>query len=77
MTMLIVVGLVLYALLTPTDWTHCGGFVIIILICLAFFGIFASFAWNPIAYSAYCTIGAIFGGFMLVIDTQMIVGGGR
>ena len=76
-TMLIVVALVFYALITPTDFTYAGGFIITILVCFAFFGIFASFQWNPILYSLYCTFGAIFAGFMLVIDTQVIVGGGR
>ena len=41
------------------------------------FGIFAWVAWIPILHNLYCALGAVLFGIYLVIDTQLIVGGGR
>lgn len=76
-TIALVIGLTAYAFITRTDFTTWIGIMIVVLICFIFFGITCAVQWNPILYSLYCTLGAIIAGILLVIDTQMIVGGER
>jgi FtsH-binding integral membrane protein len=76
-TMALVAGLTVYAFVTKNDFTTWIGIVIVAVICLAFFGITCAVQWNPILYSLYCSLGAILAGILLIIDTQMIVGGER
>lgn len=76
-TMALVSGLTFYAFVTRTDFTTWIAVVIVVLICFIFFGITCAVSWNPILHSLYCTLGAILAGILLVIDTQMIVGGDR
>jgi FtsH-binding integral membrane protein len=76
-TIALVVGLTVYAFVTRTDFTTWIGIVIVVLIGFTFFGIACATRWNPILHSLYCTFGAILAGILLVIDTQMIVGGDR
>lgn len=40
-------------------------------------GIFAWIAWIPVLHTLYCALGAAVFGIYLVIDTQLIFGGGR
>jgi FtsH-binding integral membrane protein len=49
----------------------------LIVASLVMFGIFAWIAWIPVLHSFYCALGCIIFGIYLVIDTQLIVGGGR
>lgn len=76
-TIALVIALTVYAFITKTDFTTWIGIVIVIVICFAFFGITVALSWNPILYSLYCALGAIVAGILLIIDTQMIVGGER
>lgn len=76
-TMALVVGLTIYAFVARTDFTTWIGIVIVVLICFIFFGITCAVSWNPILHSLYCTLGAILAGILLIIDTQMIIGGER
>lgn len=76
-TIALVIGLTAYAFITRTDFTTWIGIIVVVLICFIFFGITCAVQWNPILYSLYCTFGAIIAGILLIIDTQMIVGGER
>lgn len=73
----IVVGLTLYAIFTRNDFTTGWGILIGIIAPFILFGIFAWIAWIPVLHSLYCALGAALFGVYLVIDTQLIVGGGR
>ena len=77
MTVAIVVGLTVYAIFTPTDFTIKWGIVIVILIAMLMLGIFSLFVWSPFLNNLYCALGVIVFGIYLVIDTQLIVGGRR
>ncbi len=73
----IVIALTLYALFTRSDFTTGWGILIAILAPFIMFGIFAWISWIPVLHSLYCALGAALFGIYLVIDTQLIVGGGR
>jgi protein lifeguard len=76
-TIALVAALTFYAFVARTDFTTWIGIVVVIFICFVFFGITCAVQWNPILYSLYCCLGAIIAGILLIIDTQMIVGGER
>ncbi len=71
------VALSLYAIFTRTDFTTILGMLIAIIAPLILFGIFAWISWIPVLHSLYCALGAALFGIYLVIDTQLIVDGGR
>jgi FtsH-binding integral membrane protein len=73
----IVVGLTVYAIFTPTDFTIKWGIVIVILVAMLMLGIFSIFIYSPFLTNLYCTLGVICFGIYLVIDTQLIIGGKR
>lgn len=77
MTLSIVVALTLYALFTRSDFTTGWGILVGIIAPLILFGIFAWISWIPVLHSLYCALGAALFGIYLVIDTQLIAGGGR
>ena len=76
-TMAIVIALTAYAFFTRTDFTTWVGIVIVVVVCFAFFGVSVAVRWNKTLNSLYCALGAIVAGILLIIDTQMIVGGER
>ena len=76
-TMAIVIALTAYAFFTRTDFTTWVGIVIVIVVCFSFFGVSVAVRWNKTLNSLYCALGAILVGILLIIDTQMIVGGER
>lgn len=71
----IVIGLTIYAIFTPKDFSIKRGIMLTILIALIMFGIFC--AWTPVLDNLYCCLGVIVFGIYLVIDTQLIIGGRR
>lgn len=73
----IVVALTLYALFTRSDFTTGWAILVGIIAPLIMFGIFAWISWIPVLHSLYCALGAALFGIYLVIDTQLIAGGGR
>ena len=75
MTAAIVVGLTIYAWTTKTDFTLCWGMAWVIGFALFFFMIFAIFTGNELVYKVYLLLGVIAGGFYILIDTQLIMGG--
>jgi FtsH-binding integral membrane protein len=76
-TMAILIALTAYAFFTRTDFTTWVGIVIVIVVCFSFFGVSVAVRWNKTLNSLYCALGAILAGILLIIDTQMIVGGER
>lgn len=76
-TIVLVAALTCYAFFTRTDFTTWIGIIVVVLICFIFFGITCAVKWNPILHSLYCCIGAIIAGILLIVDTQLIVGGDR
>jgi protein lifeguard len=76
MTAAVVVGLTLYAVFTPTDFTKCGGTMIVIGCAFMVFSLF-SFLFGPTMRLIYCVLGVIVFGMYLIFDTQYIVGGER
>jgi hypothetical protein len=73
----IVIALTLYAMFTRSDFTTGWGILFAFIAPFIMFGIFAWIAWIPVLHSLYCALGAAIFGIYLVIDTQLIVGGGR
>ena len=76
MTAAVVVGLTLYAVFTPTDFTKCGGTMTVIGCAFMVFSLF-SFLFGPTMRLIYCVLGVIVFGMYLIFDTQYIVGGER
>lgn len=64
-------------MLTRDDFATGWGILIGIIAPFILFGIFAWIAWIPILHNLYCALGAALFAIYLVIDTQLIVGGGR
>jgi len=71
----ITVGLTLFAMQTKYDFTMMGGMLLVFLIVLIFFGIFAIIFRSQVLSIVYASLGAILFGFYLVFDTQMMLGG--
>ena len=74
MTAAVVIGLTLYAVFTKTDFTQCGGAMVVIGCAFMIFSLF-SFLFGPTMRLIYCAIGVIVFGLYLIFDTQYIVGG--
>jgi FtsH-binding integral membrane protein len=73
----IVVALTLYAMFTRNDFSSGYGILFGVIAPFMMFGIFAWISWIPVLHSLYCALGACLFSIYLVIDTQLIVGGGR
>lgn len=74
MTAVVVLGLTMYAVFTPTDFTACGGTMTVIGCAFMVFSLF-SFLFGPTMRLIYCVLGVIVFGLYLIFDTQYIVGG--
>ena len=73
LTVGIAVGLTIYACITKTDYTYCGG----ILSCAVFiFILYGMFGWcfGKWVYFIYCGIGAFIFSLYLIYDTQKVLG---
>lgn len=73
LTVGISVGLTIYACITKTDYTYCGG----ILSCAVFiFILYGMFGWwfGKWVYFIYCGIGAFIFSLYLIYDTQKVLG---
>lgn len=78
-TLVIVLALSVFACFTKGDFTDMLLFPIILIVLASFacFGFLCFLSWSPILYNLYCTLICIVAGIILLIDTQMIIGGGR
>lgn len=71
-----VLALTIYSFTTTTDFTTMGAMAFILLAVFMVFGLF-SFWFGTTLRLIYCAIGVFLFGFYLVMDTQMLIGGGK
>jgi FtsH-binding integral membrane protein len=74
-TLGLVTGLTFYAFTTKSDFTLCGGVLMVFMFVFIIVGLFAIFLGKVVSM-IYCGVGVMFYGFFLVYDTQMIIGQG-
>ncbi len=76
-TMVVSIGLTLYARQTKYDFTTKGGLLISLLLCLILFGILNAIVRNAVMQTVYGAFGALLFSCFLVYDVQMVCGGKR
>ena len=74
LTAAMTVGLTLYAVFTKTDFTTCGGILMVCCVCLIFGGILSIFFHSKILRLVLAVLGVIVFGIYLVYDTQLVIG---
>ncbi len=74
LTAAITVGLTIYAFCTKTDFTTCGGILVVCLVALIVGGIISIFIRNKWLNLILSIAGVILFGIFLVYDTQLVVG---
>lgn len=76
-TAVICFSLTLFAFQTKFDFTGCGTYLFIALICLVLFGFLLSFKLveGDGPQKVYAGLGALLFSFYLVYDTQLMIGG--
>jgi FtsH-binding integral membrane protein len=74
LTTVMVISLSLYAACTKTDFTKCGGFLMICLVVLISGGIVAFFFRNKILNLILSVLGVIIFGIYLIFDIQLLLG---
>ena len=74
LTTVMVVALSIYAACTKTDFTKCGGFLMICLVVLITGGIVAFFFRNKILNLVLSVVGVIIFGIYLIFDIQLLLG---
>ncbi|CDJ44696.1 Transmembrane BAX inhibitor motif-containing protein 1-like, related, partial [Eimeria tenella] len=74
-TFVVVVGLMLFACQTKYDFTGCGTYLFVAVLCLMIFGILSIFFHNKIVHLVYSSIATVLFCMILVYDTQLVVGG--
>ncbi|CBZ52400.1 hypothetical protein NCLIV_021890 [Neospora caninum Liverpool] len=72
---LMIVALTLFACQTKVDFTGCGPYILVAMICLMMFGIFCIFWYSRVANLIYASLASLLFSFLLVYDTQQVVGG--
>eukprot|EP00386_Alphamonas_edax_P010581 GDKI01034038.1.p1 GENE.GDKI01034038.1~~GDKI01034038.1.p1 ORF type:complete len:242 (-),score=67.06 GDKI01034038.1:197-922(-) len=75
MTVLITLGLTVYAFTTKDDFTGAGPYLFAFLWGMIIFGFFLFFFPSPFAHKLYAGMGAILFCMYIVYDTQLIMGG--
>ena len=74
-TLAMTVGLTIFSFQTRYDFTYKHGFLLIALIALIFFGMFAGIFHDRVLGVFYGFLGALVFGAFLVVDTQFMLGG--
>ncbi|PHJ25492.1 n-methyl-d-aspartate receptor-associated protein [Cystoisospora suis] len=74
-TFIVVIALTIFACQTKIDFTGCGPYIMVAMICLLMFGIFSIFWHSRVVNLVYSALGALLFSFLLVYDTQQVVGG--
>lgn len=74
-TMLVTLGLTLFAFQTKYDFTGLGPYLLSFLLVLIFFGILCIFIQDQIVNLVYSCLGAVLFSFYIIFDTQLIIGG--
>ncbi|KAK7071199.1 hypothetical protein SK128_003819 [Halocaridina rubra] len=74
-TLVVVLGLTIFAFQTKYDFTMKGGMLFVLLLCLIMFGIFAGIFNDQVVNMVYACLGALLFCAYIVFDTQLIIGG--
>merc|ERR1712018_164259 len=74
-TVVLVVGLTLFALQTKIDFTAMRGIMFIAVLCLIMFGFFALIFRSNVVNIIYASIGAFIFGVYIIMGTQLMMGG--
>ncbi|XP_023171498.2 protein lifeguard 2 isoform X2 [Drosophila hydei] len=74
-TALLVAALSIFAIQTKYDFTAMGGVLIAVVVSLLILGFAGAFLRQAFGETALACLGALFGSFMLIYDTQLIIGG--
>lgn len=77
LTVAVVVGLTIYAFTTKTDFTMCGGVLLVAGLVLLVATIVSFFVHNKILHIIISACGAILFSVYLIYDTQLVVGSGE
>ncbi|XP_022704914.1 uncharacterized protein LOC111269500 isoform X5 [Varroa jacobsoni] len=68
-------SITIFALTTTIDFTKCGIYLTIALICFMVFSFIMIFVQAPMAHKIYAAIGAVLFMGILLFNTQLIIGG--
>lgn len=74
-TVVVTLGLTLFAFQTKYDFTTKGGLLFVLVLCFMMFGIFAAIFRSDVLYIMYACLGALLFSAYIVFDTQLIIGG--
>lgn len=74
MTCAMVLALTLYAIVTDTDFTKCGGILFCLCIALLLFSIFAIFTQNKTVQILISVLFVLLFSVYLIFDTQILLG---
>lgn len=74
LTTILVIALSLYAACTKTDFTKCGGFLLICMVVLITGGVVAFFFRNRILNLILSCLGVLVFGIYLIFDIQLLLG---
>ncbi|XP_050728415.1 protein lifeguard 1-like isoform X2 [Eriocheir sinensis] len=74
-TIVVSVGLTIFAFQTKWDFTLKGGLLFVLLLVLITFGIIAGIMNDKVVNIVYASLGALLFSFYLVFDTQLMLGG--
>eukprot|EP00127_Corallochytrium_limacisporum_P000221 Clim_evm38s7 gene=Clim_evmTU38s7 len=74
-TAIVTIGVTIFAFQTKYDITDKGGYLLVALLVLLGFGIFAIFFRNDVVNVVYAALGALLFTIFLVYDTQLMLGG--
>jgi len=75
-TVVLVLGLTLFALQTKIDFTACGAALLMMVLCLMLFGLCMwFFPNNKTVNIVYASLGAFIFSLYIIFDTQMMMGG--
>ncbi|XP_064541780.1 protein lifeguard 1 [Drosophila montana] len=74
-TAVLVVALSIFAIQTKYDFTAWGGVLITVVICLLILAFAGAFLRGTFGETAVSCLGALLASFLLIYDTQLIIGG--
>uniref|UniRef100_A0A0P4WTP6 Protein lifeguard 1 n=1 Tax=Scylla olivacea TaxID=85551 RepID=A0A0P4WTP6_SCYOL len=74
-TIVVTIGLTLFAFQTKWDFTFMSGALFTTIIMLIFFGIMAGIMQSRVLYILYACIGALLFCLYIIFDTQLMLGG--
>lgn len=77
LTAAVVVGLTIYAFTTDSDFTMCGGVLLVAGLVLLVATIISFFVHNKILHIIISACGAILFSIYLIYDTQLVIGSGE